>query len=63
MSEFRYVYTGPGGIDPQTSEEAETGRKEEAKLGERNEDGYLLRNLQQGTDAGRNCIPQQSERH
>ena len=30
MSEkFRYVYTGPGGIDPQTPEEAERGRAKE----------------------------------
>jgi hypothetical protein len=45
---FRYVYTGPGGIDPQTAEEAEALEDEDA-----------MRDLRQGADGRRNDIPGQ----
>ena len=45
---FRYVYTGPGGIDPQTAEEAEALENKDE-----------MRDLRQGSDARRNDIPGQ----
>lgn len=50
---FRYVYTGPGGIDPQTPEEAEAIAEEERK------NGNAVSEVRQGADGRRDDIPSQ----